>query len=206
MGQEHRVEVIKKAPDAKGLSKEMAAMLPKEGLKVLRGTSRTVCEIWPCKMWETAADFKPTSERLYPFKLGQLIGFVNFTRRGKDFREQTIKSGWYSLRYGLQPTDGNHEGTSPTRDFLLMLRPEDDKSPKPAPMKELLEASAEAAESAHPAMFCLQRSQKDAPKEPSMRHVEDKDWWILHFTGKGSAEGKSSDISVDLIVAGHANE
>lgn len=205
-GQEHSVEVIQEDREAPGVSKEVDALFSPAGLRVLRGTSRTVCEFWPCKEWETIANFQATSGRLYPFKPGQLIGLLHFQRRGKDFREQSIKSGWYTLRYALQPIDGNHEGTSPTRDFLVMVRAEDDKSPKPFAMKELLTASAKAAGASHPAMLCLQPSQENGPHRPSMRHIEDRDWWVLQFAGKGTHDGKSHDLTVDLIVAGHADE
>lgn len=206
VGQEHRVEAIKRTPEAKGLSKEVAATLSDEGIKVIRGTSRTVCEFWPCKKWEISANFKPTTERLYPFKAGHLIGLLHFPRRGKDFRDQTIKSGWYTLRYALQPTDGNHEGTSSTRDFLVMVRAEEDKSPETIETKQLLAASAEAANSAHPAMLCFQRPPEASSKDSSLRHVEDNDWWVLHFTGTGVADGTPKDLSADLIVVGHADE
>ena len=205
-GQEHRIEVITEGPEADGISEEIGAKLAAEGLKVIQGSSRTVCEIWLCKEWETQAGFEQTSERLFPFQPGQLIGALHYRRRGKDFRNQTIKSGWYTLRYALQPTDGNHEGTSPTRDFLLLVRAEDDTSPEPLPQEELLEASATAAGSAHPAMLCLQRTSADVAAKPSMRHVEDRDWWVLQFTGKGRSGEESTDLSVGLVVAGHADE
>lgn len=206
IAQEHRVEVVSEAPTETGLSDEMSAMLPSEGFRVIRGSSRTVCEIWPCKEWETAADFKQTPERLYPFKPGQLIGFLHYTRRGKDFRDQSISKGWYSLRYGLQPIDGNHVGTSPTRDFVLLIHAEDDKSPNPVAMEELIKLSTKAAGTAHPAMLCLQRTDKDSEKKPTMIHDEDKDWWILHFIGQAAAGGKTNDLPVNLVVAGHADE
>lgn len=206
VGQEHRVEVIEGAPKAKELTDEVAATLADKGLKIVRGTSRTVCEIWPCKSWEVASDFKPTTERLYPFKPGHLLGVLHFRRRGKDFRDQTMKSGWYTLRYALQPIDGNHEGTSPTRDFVLMTRADEDKSSEPVGMKRLLETSAAAAGSSHPAMMCFQHSTAEPSKKPSIRHIEEKDWWIVRFPGVGVADGKEKELSVDLIVAGYAEE
>lgn len=205
-GQEHRVESIKEAAGAEELSKEVATALADTGFRVIRGESRTVCEFWPCKTWEISADFKPTTERLYPLQPGHLVGLLHFRRRGKDFRDQTIKRGWYTVRYALQPTDGNHEGTSPTRDFLLMVRAEEDKSPEPMGMKRLLKLSAEAAESSHPAMLCFQRAPKAAHKEVSIRHIEDEDWWVLQFTGTGVADDKPRALPVDLIVVGHADE
>lgn len=205
-GQEHRVEVIKESPSVDKVSAEIIAQLAKQGLKIVRGSSRTVCTIWPCEQWEVDPDFERTAGRLYPFEPGELIGLLHFSRRGKDFRDQTISRGWYTLRYGLQPTDGNHVGTSPTRDFLLMVRAEDDPSPDAWETEKLLEASATAAGTSHPGMLCLQRAEDNAKPEPAMRHNASVDWWILHFTGTAVAGDKRSPLPLDVIVAGHADE
>ncbi len=206
VAQEHRVEVLDEAPPADKVSENLREQFAASGFKVIRGSSRTVCEFWPCQSWNVSADFKATSERLYPFEPGQLIGLLRFRRRGKDFRAQTISSGVYTLRYGLQPIDGNHEGTSPTRDFLLMVSAEDDKAVEPWDAEKLLEASTSAAGSSHPAMLGLQPSPVGASPQPAMRHNEQNDWWILHFVGKATSRGKTHELPVDLIVAGHAKE
>ncbi len=206
VGAEHRVEILKEGPPADDVSQELLEQFATTGFKIIRGTSRTVCEIWPCKEWKTQAGFQATDQRLYPFRPGQLVGLLRFPRRGKDFRDQTINSGVYTLRYGLQPTDGNHEGTSPTRDFLLLVNAEEDELNKAWDGDALLEASAEAAGSSHPAMLCLQRAKAGSRDQPSIRHNEGNDWWILEFAGKAAANGKTQPLSVDLIVAGHAIE
>lgn len=204
--QEYRVEVLDEAAEVEGLEKDVASLIANKGMRIIRGSSRTFCDIWPSKKWDVVGDFKPTPERLYPFKPGQLIGLLHFGRRGKDFRDQTISRGWYTLRYGLQPTDGNHEGTSPTRDFVLLVPVKQDKSPKPLALEKLLEASMESSGGGHPAMLCLQKPAKEAPKKPKMRHVESKDWWIIQFAGTTTVKGKAKPIPVDLVVAGHADE
>lgn len=202
-GQDYSVEVIDAAPDADEVSDEVANQLADTGYRVNRG-SRTVSEIWLCKQWPLEPDFEATEERLYPFTPGQLIGVLHFQRRGSEFRDQTVSSGWYTLRFGLQPVDGNHEGTSPTRDFLLLVDAEQDEFPEAWEVEALLESSAEAAGSTHPAMICLQRT-KDG-SEHAIRHDESNDWWILHVVGKGIVKDKAQDVPIDLVVVGHAEE
>jgi len=203
---EHRVEVLKDAPPTDELSDEVAAQVGAIGWRVIRGTKTTVCEVWPCKEWNVKAGFQPTPEDLYPFQPGQLIGVVRFRRRGSDFRDQDISRGVYTLRYGLQPVDGNHEGTSPTRDFLLMVKAEDDESAEPMDMDTLNDLSAEAAESSHPAMLCLQKVEGEAGDTPTIRHDEDQDWWIVRFANKAAAGGQTTQLPVDVVVAGAADE
>ena len=202
-GQEHHVERID-GLEAEGVSSEITQLLAQQGVRVKRGSTRTVCEIWFCKQWQLDADFKSTPERLYPFTPGQLIGLLHLPRKGAEFRDQSVGSGWYTLRFGLQPVDGNHEGTSPTRDFLLLVDAAEDDLPETWEMKNLEKVSAKAAGSSHPAMMCLQRATDGS--ELAIRHDESNDWWILHVVGQGIANGKTKQVPIDLVVVGHAAE
>ena len=56
-------------------------------------------------------------------------GVVRFPESGSDFREQGVKPGVYSMRYGLHPEDGNHMGAAASRDFALLSRAEADTDP-----------------------------------------------------------------------------
>jgi hypothetical protein len=203
---EYAAVPLEEGPPKDELAPPIAESLEATGIAVKRGENRTVCELWLCKKWQVQADFKPTLQLLYPFKEGELIGVIRYPRRGNDFRDQQIASGVYTLRYALQPVDGNHVGTSPTRDFFLMVPAEWDKSIEPIEVEELSLQSTEASQTAHPALLALQEVQKDVSKLPAMRHDESRDWWILQFAGNSGAEGKSGDIRVDLVVVGHAAE
>ncbi len=202
---DYEVQVLQESAPTDELSEDVAAKLSPSGLRVVRGSKRTICEIWPCKEWPVKADFQPSSELLYPFQPGQLIGVLRFTRRGSDFRDQTISRGVYTLRYGLQPVDGNHEGTSPTRDFLLLVNAESDTSVEPKELQALMDASAEAAGSSHPAMLCLQAVSADVDA-PTMRHDEERDWWILRFASTAKSTKNAQELPVELVVVGHAEE
>lgn len=202
--QEYSLEVIDAAPQADEVSDEISKLLDAKGIRVMRGATRNVCEIWLCKPLQLEADFQSTAERLYPFTPGQLIGLLYLPRKGAEFRDQSLASGWYTLRFGLQPIDGNHVGTSPTRDFVLLVDAAQDPLPETWDPKELQETSAEAAGSSHPALMCMQKASGEA--EPAIRHEESNDWWVLHMVGKGTANGKAIDIPIDLVVVGHATE
>jgi hypothetical protein len=201
--QEHQAETIENPPPAEEVQEEFVNQVSDKGVRVKRG-SRTVCEIWFNKEWKLDEGFTATPERLYPFVPGQLIGLLHFPRRGSDFRNQNISSGWYTLRFALQPIDGNHVGTSPTRDFVVMVQLENDELGKDWSETDLQMASAEAAGSTHPAMMGLQKASEG--ESPSMRHEEGNDWWILHFVGKATKGSETVEQPLDLIVAGHAIE
>lgn len=202
---DHKIEKLDEPAPKEGLAPEIAALLSHTGFKVIRGESRVVCEVWLCKEWPVK-EAKPTGDLLYPFQTGQVMGVARYPRKGSDFRDQDIPSGLYTLRYGLQPVDGAHVGTSPTRDFLLLTPAEKDTSPDIiANFKTLSKASAQTTGTSHPAILSLQKL-SDAKEPLAIRHQEEKDWWIVRFTGKTKAGEKSSDQAVELVMVGIAGE
>jgi hypothetical protein len=202
---DYTIEAVAEAPAPDGLAETIAKQLSPGGLKVMRGT-RTYCEIWVAQDVQVAADFTPSDTVLYPFGVGQLIGAIRLKSKGQDFRGQEIKTGVYTLRYGQQPVDGNHVGTSPTRDFLLLVPAADDQSLDPIAQEDLFKESAEAAQSAHPAILSLLPPGDAAGELPALVHREEDDVWSARFVVKDSAAGKAGKLILNLVIAGHAKE
>lgn len=201
MADEYSVAPAGGPPPSDEISADIAALLSDKGVAVKNGT-RTQLEIWLVKEWplKSAA---PGEGLLYPFEPGQLIGVVRVARKGADFRDQEIAKGVYTLRYSLQPVDGAHVGTSPTRDFLLLVEASKDTSPETIAYKPLTDLSKEAAQSAHPALLCLQ---SDDASAPAVRHNEEHDWWIVRLEGTGASAEGAKPLSLALVVAGKAAE
>lgn len=203
---EHRLEKLETAAPKDSLAPELAALLSPTGFKVVRGESRIVCEVWLCKQWPLK-DGKAGGDVLYPFTPGQVLGVVRYPRKASDFREQDIPAGVYTLRYGQQPVDGAHVGTSPTRDFLLLLPADKDRSPETiADFKALSKASAGTTGANHPAILSLQRPSDDVKEPLAIRHQEEKDWWIVRFTSQTKSGDAEKDLAVDAVFVGHAGE
>ena len=113
-------------------------------------------------------------------------------------RVMTSSAMWASLS-----ANGNHVGTSATRDFLLLIKAEADTSPEVIEAEALQAVSAEAAGSSHPAMLSLKKVDNNA-QVPAVRMLEGTDWWALRMAGLAGETDKS--LPVDLIVVGHAEE
>jgi hypothetical protein len=92
-------------------------------------------------------------------------------------------------------------GTSPTRDFLLLVAAKTDQSMKPLEEKGMFKQSAESIGTKHPAMLCLQRA--ESAKRPAIKNIEDPAWSIVQLATTGE-DGKAIDL--DLVVVGHAVE
>jgi len=111
---EKKVEPLAEAPQ--GLSEEVTGALQPSGFRV-SDDAGVICDIWLAKEAPLKPKFKPSLRVKYPFQLGQLVGAIRYPEGSKpsDFRGQPLKAGLYTLRYGLQPDDGNHLGTSDLR-------------------------------------------------------------------------------------------
>lgn len=57
------------------------------------------------------------------------VGVIQFAKDSRDYKGERIPAGIYTLRYQVQPNDGDHLGTAPTRDFLLVMPAESDTDP-----------------------------------------------------------------------------
>jgi len=199
---ESKLEEAAGLPD--GLSKEIAAVVDAKGQRVT-DKNGAVCSVWLVKEVPTKANFKPTLSVKYPFAPGELLGALQVQAKSKytDFRGQEIKAGVYTLRYGQQPEDGNHVGTSDLADFLLAIPAAVDTDPSPiGAFKALSERSAKTAGSTHPAIFSLLPSEKPAEK-PTLTHNTAKEHTMLSTTiaAKGGTK-----VALRMIVIGKSGE
>lgn len=201
---DYSVEPLAEPAPAGEIGAAVAERLSPAGFAVKKG-KRTLCEIWPAKIWTVAADFKPSNTVIYPLEMGELLGVVRYARKAGDFRGQEIPKGVYTLRYALQPQDGNHVGTSDTRDFVLLLPAADDASPDVMDKAGLFKFSPKVAGGTHPAMLCLLAS--GAPAEaPEMAHDEARDLWSVRFANPTVAGEKPGSLTIQLVVVGRAAE
>ncbi len=199
---EDKLEAVAALPE--GLSKEISAVVDANGQKVV-GKDGAVCSVWLVKEVPMRANFKPTLSVKYPFAPGELIGVLQVQAKSKytDFRGQEIKAGVYTLRYGQQPEDGNHVGTSDLADFLLAIPAAVDTDPKPIEKFDALsQRSAKTAGSTHPAIYSLLPSDKPIEK-PTLTHNSAKEHTMLSTTI--AAKG-GSKVSLRMVVIGKSGE
>ncbi|HVE38395.1 MAG TPA: hypothetical protein VNM14_00820 [Planctomycetota bacterium] len=84
-----------------------------------------------------------------------LVGVARVHGGGSDFKGQKFPAGLYTLRYGVQPEDGDHQGVTESRDFLLLTPAASDPSPDLLDPKELNKLSAKVNGKKHPAVLYL---------------------------------------------------
>jgi hypothetical protein len=200
-----KVEELKEAPT--GLSAEVASVINETGYRVT-GPDGVICDLWLAKEIPLKPKFKSSLRIKYPLLPGQLVGAIRFPDSSKpnDFRGQPLNPGTYTLRYGLQPDDGNHLGTSDIRDFLVGCPPKDDVNPKRVEdIKKLFKLSAGAAGTTHPAIFLLLPPPEKPVESPSTRHDDEKHLQIFEANLNGKDADAATPIPFSLVTVGKSD-
>ncbi len=86
---------------------------------------------------------------------GSLVGAVKIDKNFRDIRGRVIKAGAYTLRYGIQPANGDHLGVSPFREFLLLSPAAQDTDPAPHGHDGTIDLSTQTIGGSHPAVWSL---------------------------------------------------
>jgi hypothetical protein len=198
---DYTVATADKAPD--GVSDAVAAVLAGQATE-LTGPQRVYATLWLAKSLPITADFQATAAVKYPFTPGELIGAVVIPKRSgfTDFRGNELEAGTYTLRYGRQPTDGNHIGTSDLADFLVAIPADKDEDPAViSDLQKLVELSAAASGTTHPAILSLQPAAERAD-QPTLVHDEERKFWILQLNGTVRRGEKSEPFPLRMVVVG----
>src|SRR5713226_755022 len=138
------------------LAPAISQTLEQHGTKIVDAGGKVYCEVWLRTSLPSGAKSSEESVTLPTIPHGTLLGAIRFSGPGADRRGQTIKPGVYTLRYSLQPLNGDHLGVSPQRDFLVLAPAADDKDLNAAPNFDALMAmSRKASGTPHPAVLSM---------------------------------------------------
>src|SRR5262249_43176349 len=146
-----KVSVLKEPPPA-SLAADVRSAIADQGFRIQDDQGRNFADIWLRKaIPSTEKPGGPKGTILFPFLAdGEMLGVLQFAAEGHDYRDQPIAKGIYTIRYGLQPVNGDHLGVSTYRDYSLLLPAAKDQSLALPPRKQLEGRSAESAGTSHP--------------------------------------------------------
>jgi len=170
----------------------IAQALQKDGVKI-SNSGTAYCEIWFRNAMPSGPATTEENVSLPTVPMGTLLGVIRFDGKGADRRGQTIKAGVYTLRYGIMPINGDHQGAAPQRDFLLMTPAAEDKDLNATPNFEALVAmSRKASGTPHPAVLSFWKADSATPGFSKQGESD----WVL--------QTKIGDTPIDVILIGFA--
>ncbi len=192
------------APPPAALSAAVRDSLAPEALRVM-GPRGLVCEVWLRKTLPAAP--APTDEpdvKMVRLAEGTLVGAMRLPGDTRDFRQQIIHAGVYTLRYIWQPPTADHLGLAEQRDFLLVAPAAIDVNPAGGTAVETINLSLKVTNTKHPSVWSLAPLAAGAGSLPAIVRNEDNDTWMLGFQATLSSGG--TPLRMGLVVVGHAPE
>ncbi len=127
------------------------------GALLVTAEGKTLAEFW---LRDEVPVMEPASEELGvgfgQLAQGTLLGVVRLGESWSDYKDNPISAGVYTLRYAVEPADGNHMGVSLYRDFLLLIPVSDDATVEVSwSPDDLVGKSLPATGTPHPAVLAL---------------------------------------------------
>jgi hypothetical protein len=192
LAQAPKASVLQEKP-ASQLAPAIASLLDTSGAKVVVGDA--TLDIW----WvQSAGGDGPGWSGV---ESGTLVGAVRVTGPFKEIRGKVVAPGVYTLRYGLQPQNGDHLGISTFRDFLLLSPASVDTDPKVLGFDGVVALSKQVIGTSHPASLSIDPPE-DAPGAVLSAYKNDSghDGVVFQVQRKPSGTIKFGLIVSGLIV------
>jgi hypothetical protein len=202
VAQNYSASMTGEAPPAE-LSADVRAALASQAIQV-KGPSGVLCDIWLRQNVPAAASPAQTLGVVYSqIAPGTLVGAIRFPAQVVDFRNQKIKPGVYTLRYELNPVDGNHQGVAPDRDFLLLVPAASDTSTATLEFNDLVKLSRLAAGTGHPSVWNLVDPTGAPAQVPAVAPQDSDNGTIQVLYFQANFQGGAAKPSVmGLVVVG----
>jgi hypothetical protein len=169
------------------------------GLRILLG-DQVLMDIW----LRTELPLKAESSEALGVNFGNLaegtlVGVVRLHQEWRDYKNNKIAAGLYTLRYGIQPSDGNHMGVAQYRDYAMLLLAGDDTALDASlSHDEWVSKSYRSTKKLHPGLMALFPLYEDIA-EPEIMKNEIDQWTLgvslgalkmgMVFEGHGQLEG-----------------
>jgi hypothetical protein len=150
-----KVSPLPETPPA-GLAPAIAAALQSSGVKAVAGGA--TLEIWLAQAIATSGDGPGWSV----VDSGTLVGAMRVSGAFKEIRGKVVAPGVYTLRYGLQPQNGDHLGISTFREYLVISPAGVDTDPKVLGFDGVVALSKQVIGTSHPAALSIDPPE-DAP-------------------------------------------
>jgi hypothetical protein len=190
-----------KEPLPSDLAAPIAALLTAgDGPRVTFDKDTTLDFWWakglPLKPGTSAATWSEVEE-------GTLVGAVRVSADFRDIRGRIIKPGSYTLRYGIQPQNGDHLGVSPFREFLLLSPASIDKETAPLGHEGAVEVSKSTIGGSHPAVWSIDPPVADAKVAVLSSRKTELDHDAVIFEVPVAREGRAvGTLKFGLVLVG----
>ena len=198
------LKVADKEPP-KELDASIRAKLQTKAVQLLDG-EKPVYEFWFSA--EVLLQSKPASagKALDAIKQATLLGAVAVPRDQRDYRDDELRAGVYTMRFALQPQDGNHLGTSEFNYFAVLTPAKiDDKLEGISEYKALVKASSKETSTDHPVILSL-RPVSSEPGDVPQLNTPAPDHKSVRVKVQAKAGDERVSITFEIVYEGKGHK
>lgn len=193
-----------KADAPKDVPEAARKLLGDQAIRFSDGKGKLLAELWFRKAIPAKATAAQVANGLTYQEVPQttLLGVVQIHEEMGDYKKHKIKPGQYTMRLAFQPMDGDHMGTAPFAEFVILVPTKLDKGEETLEPEMLHKLGSRASGTGHPAVWLLfPVAKKDLGKAPSLASRENKHW-VLSVTQEVTVEGKKATIGIGVALIG----
>lgn len=134
---------------------------------------------------------------------GTLLGVFVAHRDERDYRDDSIYEGVYTMRFALQPQDGDHLGTAEFPYFALLVPASADTEVDGLQGYDAVtEASAEDTATAHPVVVSLRPGESSEAVDPTLEEPLEDHKSVLLSVPATTPDGESTTLTFQLVYKG----
>lgn len=167
--------------------------------------SKPVYEFWWVKEFKLPSKPAPPTSPFDGARPAALLGVISVSRTGRDYRDDDIPNGVYTLRYLLQPQDGNHLGTAEFPHFALLVPARLDTKPDAfTEARPLVRASSQGTATEHPLILSLRPLSlgEEVPLPALATPIPDHHSVAVELSARSQTEGEPFKIRFEVVYRG----
>jgi len=197
------LKVADKAPPTE-INESIRSLLQPKAVQLLEG-DKPVIELWLVKELNLQSKSSSPATALDALKQTTVLGAASFASPRRDYREDEIAKGVYTVRFAHQQQDGNHLGTAEFTCFAVLVPAKLDAGPDAIKdYKQLVNTSSKETSTDHPMVISLRpvnSAEGEFPKlaTPAPEHKSVR----VKIPGKGA---DTAPVIFDIIYEGKGHK
>jgi len=195
---------VDKAEPPKEVPEAVRKLLGEERIQFSDDKGKLQAELWFRKEVPAKATDAQIKNGLTFQEIAQttVLGVVKLHEPSTDYKKQPIKAGLFTMRLAYQPSDGDHMGTAPYSEFVILVPVGFDKGEETLKAEEMHKLGTRASGTGHPAVWLLFPVASADLNKPPVLQKKNGDHWVLTVTLPVNVAGKKAVIGVGVTLIG----
>jgi hypothetical protein len=192
-------------PPPKEADASVQKLLQPKAIQLVDG-DKPAFQFWLVKELPLQSKPASTAKALDAVKQATLLGVVSVPAAQRDYRDDELAAGVYTMRFVLQPQDGNHLGSAEFPYFAALTPAKLDTKPDGiTEYKALVKASSKETSTDHPVILSLRPASSDPSEAPQLAEPA-PEHKTVRVKVPASAGGEKTSIAFEIVYEGKGHK